>query len=244
MCRWGDRGTRALLCSYLAFWFQESFGLRGFFRAAWPVSRGKVATSVPICWQSLFRGLKIQFLPPKIVVRGYCILASDGVFTRKRRGTARTQEDSRAHSRGSVVPPNPHALFHRRPSPFPSPPPTCPLDHRALNNLTATCSTRNGTHEPNAPTNSIADRELSRNHSIIECDDTRSRCTSRSSSSASRSGGRVGAGQESDESEQSSGGELSRDHSTEHSDSAAGRGRSEFYLCDVGSTNGTYIQVR
>ncbi|CAM9858483.1 unnamed protein product, partial [Scytosiphon promiscuus] len=99
---------------------------------------------------------------------------------------------------------------------------------------------------------SIADRELSRNHSTIECDDTRSRDTSRSSLSASRSGGRelssVGgsdggaAGRESDANEQSDG-ELSRDNSTESLGSAAGRGRPEYYLCDVGSTNGTYIQL-
>ncbi|CAN0075951.1 unnamed protein product, partial [Hapterophycus canaliculatus] len=49
-------------------------------------------------------------------------------------------------------------------------------------------------------------------------------------------------GREADESERS-GGELSRDHSAEHVDGAGERGRSEYYLCDVGSTNGTYIQL-
>ncbi|CAM9694934.1 unnamed protein product [Pylaiella littoralis] len=87
---------------------------------------------------------------------------------------------------------------------------------------------------------SIADRELSRHHSTIECDGSR-HLSSCSGSSSSRKG---------------DGTRLDRLSSAEHpggsngygEDSEAGspgerRGRSDYYLCDVGSTNGTYVQL-
>lgn len=92
---------------------------------------------------------------------------------------------------------------------------------------------------PGLENHSIADRELSRHHSTVECDD-------RQSHSSPSGGGMDGQGpdvegasgrsaQGSDRDNYSGDGEEKR---------AESDGRTEFFLCDVGSTNGTYVQVQ
>lgn len=70
---------------------------------------------------------------------------------------------------------------------------------------------------PPAPARSIADRELSRHHSRLECQE----------GSMYISGGSSVTGASDDDGEE----RLSKRHV-------------EYFLCDVGSTNGTFVQVR
>lgn len=91
----------------------------------------------------------------------------------------------------------------------------------------------------NITVNSIADRELSRHHSTIECEDNHN--FSSCSGSSSRGDG---AGQDRQASGEHLGGSSGYVEDGEDSSSGEGRGRLDYYLCDVGSTNGTYVQVR
>lgn len=89
--------------------------------------------------------------------------------------------------------------------------------------------------------NSIADRELSRHHSTIECDGSR-HLSSCSGSSSSRKGD--GTGLDRLSSAEHPGGSNGYGEDSEAGSPGERRGRSDYYLCDVGSTNGTYVQVR
>ena len=144
-----------------------------------------------------------------------------------------------------------------------------------------TASTRRPTSPPHHA-NSIADRELSRNHSTIECEDNRSPSVSASSSSRGGGGGGSGGearneGSDDDSSEAvglrrtmprdsmvpipastalfdndggsgdaggGGGGRGDEEDASQRGDGGGDEaGRLEYFLCDVGSTNGTYVQV-
>ena len=114
--------------------------------------------------------------------------------------------------------------------------------------------------------NSIADRELSRNHSTVECDYTHHHHRRRLSASGSpkdggREGGRGGSGSSSghgndNEMDGTTGRRVSSDlgvagealsstgGGSDGGGDGGGEGAAEYFLCDVGSTNGTYVQVR
>ncbi|CAN0378238.1 unnamed protein product, partial [Laminaria digitata] len=92
---------------------------------------------------------------------------------------------------------------------------------------------------------SIADRELSRNHSTVECDYSHHRRHSAAGSS-SRDGGR-GGGEDGNGTGNRHGKALcstgGRSDGGGGGEGGGGGGTAEYFLCDVGSTNGTYVQL-
>ncbi|CAM9986614.1 unnamed protein product, partial [Ectocarpus fasciculatus] len=96
---------------------------------------------------------------------------------------------------------------------------------------------------------SIADRELSRNHSTIECDDNARNLSFSGWASSGDGGADAGGGGDERHSGEAKKDDATLDLSTAESvDSRSGQGdagggRAEYYLCDVGSTNGTYVQL-
>ncbi|CAN0381503.1 unnamed protein product, partial [Ectocarpus sp. 8 AP-2014] len=94
---------------------------------------------------------------------------------------------------------------------------------------------------------SIADRELSRNHSTIECDDNAQSLSSSGWASSGDGGADAGGGDDRHSADAKKDGtlDLSTAESVDGSSGQgeAGGGRTEYYLCDMGSTNGTYVQL-
>ncbi|CAN0439808.1 unnamed protein product [Ectocarpus sp. 12 AP-2014] len=88
---------------------------------------------------------------------------------------------------------------------------------------------------------------LSRNHSTIECDDNARSLSSSGWASSGDGGADAGGGDDRHSAEAKKDGTLDLSPA-ESVDSRgwqgeAGGGRTEYYLCDVGSTNGTYVQL-